>query len=93
MAEIALREAVARGLREALDADDRVFLMGENRWLGLDDWPPPEATGQDWHLTSQGRANTGGGDGCLTRELPGRQGADRYTSDPADPVPSRGGPL
>ena len=71
----------------------RVFLMGENRWLGLDDWPPPEATGQDWHLTSQGRANTGGGDGCLTRELPGRQGADRYTSDPADPVPSRGGPL
>ena len=30
MAEITIREAVARGLREALDRDDRVFLMGED---------------------------------------------------------------
>lgn len=30
MSELTIREAVARGLREALDADDRVFLMGEN---------------------------------------------------------------
>ena len=30
MAEITLREAVSRGLREALDSDDRVFLMGED---------------------------------------------------------------
>ena len=30
MADMILREAVSRGLREALDADDRVFLMGED---------------------------------------------------------------
>ena len=30
MAEIILREAVSRGLREALDEDDRVFLIGED---------------------------------------------------------------
>ena len=30
MAEIRLREAITQGLREALDADDRVFLMGED---------------------------------------------------------------
>ena len=30
MAEMIVREAIARGLREALDADDRVFLMGED---------------------------------------------------------------
>ncbi len=30
VAEITIREAVARGLREALDRDDRVFLMGED---------------------------------------------------------------
>ena len=30
MPEMSLREAVSRGLREALDADDRVFLMGED---------------------------------------------------------------
>ena len=30
MPEIVIREAIARGLREALDRDDRVFLMGED---------------------------------------------------------------
>jgi len=30
MPELTFREAIARGLREALDADDRVFLMGED---------------------------------------------------------------
>ena len=30
MAETTIREAVARGLREALERDDRVFLMGED---------------------------------------------------------------
>ena len=30
MAEIILREAIARGLREALDNDERVFIMGED---------------------------------------------------------------
>ena len=30
MAKITLREAISRGLREALDADDSVFLMGED---------------------------------------------------------------
>lgn len=30
MPEMLMREAIARGLREALDGDDRVFLMGED---------------------------------------------------------------
>ena len=30
MAELIIREAIARGLREALDNDERVFLMGED---------------------------------------------------------------
>ena len=30
MPEMIVREAIARGLREALDQDDRVFLMGED---------------------------------------------------------------
>ena len=30
MAKITLREAISRGLREALEADDSVFLMGED---------------------------------------------------------------
>ena len=30
MAELIIREAIRRGLQEALEADDRVFLMGED---------------------------------------------------------------
>ena len=30
MAEMILRDAVAKALREALDTDDRTFLMGED---------------------------------------------------------------
>ena len=30
MSEMTLRDAISRGLREALDADDKVFLMGED---------------------------------------------------------------
>ncbi len=30
MAEMILRDAIAKGLREALDTDDRTFLMGED---------------------------------------------------------------
>ena len=33
-----------------------VFLMGENRWLDLEDWPPPGAQMQEWFLTSDGSA-------------------------------------
>ena len=30
MAELILRDAISKGLREALDQDERVFLMGED---------------------------------------------------------------
>ena len=30
MAELIIREAIRKGLQEALEADDRVFLMGED---------------------------------------------------------------
>ena len=30
MAEMTLREAISKALREALDQDDRVFMMGED---------------------------------------------------------------
>ena len=71
----------------------RVFLMGDNRWVGVDDWPPREATVEAWHLDSDGSANLARGDGRLTREAPGTEADDAYTYDPADPVPTRGGAL
>jgi putative CocE/NonD family hydrolase len=71
----------------------RVFLMGEDRWIDLPDWPPPEAEQQEWHLRSHGGANGLGGDGRLSLDSPGDEPPDRYTHDPRDPVPTRGGPI
>ena len=71
----------------------RLFLMGENRWIGLEDWPPREAEAQQWHLTSGGCATGIGGDGRLSREAPGDEPADAFRYDPADPVPTHGGQI
>ena len=71
----------------------KVFLMGENRWISLQDWPPPETRPQSWHLKSGGSANMGTGDGVLTQEPPDRSIADSYVYNPRDPVPTHGGPI
>jgi putative CocE/NonD family hydrolase len=69
----------------------RIFLMGANSWLEAEDWPPAGVAAQDWHLHSRGAANTSGGDGDLGRLPPGDEQPDRFTYDPADPVPTHGG--
>ena len=70
----------------------KVFLMGDNRWISLQDWPPPEATTQSWYLKSGGSANMGTGDGLLTQEPSDRSVGDSYVYNPREPVPTRGGP-
>ena len=62
----------------------QIFVMGENRWRGYDEWPPPNSRAEDWHLHS------GGG---LTRE-PGGEGdvPSEYDYDPENLVPTLGGP-
>ena len=66
------------------EAPVNVFLMGANRWIGLSEWPPPEADAQSWYLESGNR---------LSREPPANQSGDTLEYDPDDPVPSRGGPV
>jgi putative CocE/NonD family hydrolase len=71
--------------RRVLDGEDvdtgiACFLMGEDRWVNLDSWPPPAAE-QLWFL---------GADGSLGREVPPAASAV-LVHDPADPVPTRGG--
>lgn len=70
----------------------KVFLMGDNRWLHLEDWPPGAVT-QSWYLSSGGSAGTRIGDGKLTLETPTSSTADSYVYDPQNPVPTRGGPI
>ena len=71
----------------------KVFLMGENRWLKLDDWPPAGVEERACYLTSEGGAAMRDGDGELAWETPGRSASDTYEYDPADPVPTLGGPI
>jgi uncharacterized protein len=61
-----------------------VFVMGENRWRGYEEWPVPGAHEERWHLHGGGR---------LAREEPGRSEPDEYDYDPGDPVPTVGGAI
>jgi putative CocE/NonD family hydrolase len=63
----------------------KVFVMGENRWRGYLDWPPPGSREEEWHLRSGGSLHRG----------PGGAGDEpaRYDYDPEDPVPTVGGPV
>jgi putative CocE/NonD family hydrolase len=71
----------------------KVFLMGANRWISLEDWPPPGTTRKRWYLHSNGSANMRTGDGRLAEEAPVQSATDGFFYDPADPVPTRGGQL
>ena len=72
----------------------RVFTMGTNEWRDFDAWPPPGAQTQRMYLHSAGKANSSAGAGSLSTTAPGpTETADSYLYDPANPVPTRGGPL
>jgi putative CocE/NonD family hydrolase len=61
----------------------RVFLMGDNRWIGGDDWPLPGTRMTPLYLDRDG------GSGVLVAAPPrgDAAAADRYSYDPADPTP------
>ncbi|HUG42315.1 MAG TPA: CocE/NonD family hydrolase, partial [Longimicrobiales bacterium] len=69
----------------------RYYTMGANRWQSAARWPPPGAEPMTLYLSSTGRAGTAMDDGRLTLEAPRRDRPDRFTYDPASPVPSHGG--
>jgi uncharacterized protein len=72
----------------------RYFVLGENRWLSAQTWPPAGTQTQRWYLSSGRGANSRDGDGLLAPSAPaGAAKADTYDYDPADPTPSRGGPV
>ncbi len=87
----ALRESLAwckahlQGNRSLLrEAPVRLFVMGANTWRDFQEWPPPGAQSQRWHLQS-GRG--------LSPTPPSASEPDHYRYDPADPTPSVGGAL
>jgi len=71
----------------------RIFVMGANRWRDEDDWPLARAHSTKYFLHSQGAANSLRGNGTLSTSAPAGEPFDHYVYDPANPVPTIGGPL
>ncbi|HUL34429.1 MAG TPA: CocE/NonD family hydrolase [Candidatus Eisenbacteria bacterium] len=71
----------------------RLFVMGKNQWRDEDDWPLARARSTKYFLHSSGRANGSTGDGLLSTDLPASEPKDSFRYDPANPVPTIGGPL
>jgi putative CocE/NonD family hydrolase len=70
----------------------QVYLMGSERWVRLDTWPPPGATTTRWYLRRGPSGSASSlNDGVLDLEEPSHEPADTYLHDPFDPVPSIGG--
>jgi putative CocE/NonD family hydrolase len=62
-----------------------VFVMGADRWRGLEDWPPLEMREEAVHLTAAG--------GLEGRPPQAGDEPRRYSYDPEDPCPTCGGAI
>jgi putative CocE/NonD family hydrolase len=70
-----------------------IFVMGQNAYRQESDWPPPENKLTRYFLHSGGSANSLRGDGGLSVTPPKKESPDKFTYDPASPVPTIGGSL
>ena len=71
----------------------KIFVMGRNEWREEDDWPLARAQSSKYFLHSDGNANSLRGAGSLSAAAPRSESPDNYIYDPANPVPTIGGPL
>ena len=71
----------------------RIFVMGENKWRDEDVWPLERAVTTSYFLRSTGNANSSAGNGALSTSAPDKEAVDGFVYDPANPVPTVGGPL
>jgi predicted acyl esterase len=69
----------------------RLFVMGENRWRTEHEWPLARTRFTPWYLHSGGQANSRHGNGTLSLSPPEAEPPDRFSYDPTNPVPTRGG--
>ncbi len=71
----------------------RIFVMGENQWRDEDTWPLERAKSTSYFLHSAGKANSASGDGSISTDTAHTDSPDSYVYNPANPVPTVGGPL
>jgi putative CocE/NonD family hydrolase len=71
----------------------RLFVMGDNVWRDEWAWPLERAQSVNYYFHSQGKANSLRGNGTLSPQAPADEPPDAFLYNPADPVPTQGGPL
>jgi putative CocE/NonD family hydrolase len=93
-------DAILQGVSNAFSGGKavRIFVMGRNEWRDEEDWPLARAKSTKYFLHSAGNANSSAGDGTLSTQapaakLPAAAAKDSFMYDPANPVPTIGGPL
>lgn len=62
----------------------KIFVMGTNKWRFEKSWPLPDTVYAPYYL---------GGDGRLEVAPSTKESQDKYSYDPKDPVPTRGGAM
>jgi putative CocE/NonD family hydrolase len=94
---LALRwyDYLLKGIKNGSESDKpvKIFVMGKNVWREEDNWPLVRAHATRFYIHSDGAANSVKGDGKLSTAPPQNEPGDRYTYDPSNPVPTRGGGL
>jgi putative CocE/NonD family hydrolase len=68
-----------------------LFVMGENRWRGEQQWPLERTKFTRYYLSSDGKANSRNGNGRLATDRPSAASSDTFVFDPNEPVPTVGG--
>lgn len=102
--ELRFFDRYLKGIRNGVEDDPAVQLwvlnppdtgtQGSGFWVNADSYPLPGTEFRTLFLHSAGNANTRIGDGMLKKAPPSgpqEAAADRYTYDPANPVPTAGG--
>ncbi|RKY83656.1 hydrolase, partial [candidate division KSB1 bacterium] len=69
------------------EAPVKIFVMGDNVWRNEKEWPLKRTVYTKYYFHSKGKANSLYGDGKLSTVPPIDEPPDRYTYDPAFPVP------
>jgi predicted acyl esterase len=69
----------------------RYYTMGSNKWQSSDTWPPEGVKPVTYYLASGGHSNSLNGDGALRTAPDAKDSPDKFTYDPMNPVPTRGG--
>jgi uncharacterized protein len=82
--QLAFARRFAGGGEEVDGPRVRLFVMGDNVWRDEDDWPLARTRWERWYLHP---------DGSLAPAVPSAAApASQFSYDPADPVPTAGGP-